>query len=162
MAQKRGNGGGRWLSVCNTCSAGTSVVCMGSMGAAVAAAGASGAAGAAGMAGMSSASGAGAPFATVLLGAVGLDFLNHVPDPVLRPIFIALLLLGAASAYLVYRTSGRVGPFALTVASGLALYSGIYAWMSEPLYYLGFAGILAAAAWAIVAARRSAMTSSPS
>lgn len=162
MADKRGDGGRRWLSVCNACSAGTSVVCMGSMGAAVAAAGASGAAGAAGMAGMSSVSGGSAPLITLLLSAVGLDFLNHVPDPLLRPIFVALLLLSAAAAYLAYRTSGRSGPFALTVASGLTLYSGIYVWMSEPLYYLGFAGMLAAAAWAILAARRSAMTSSPS
>lgn len=161
MADKRGDGDRRWLSVCNACSAGTSVVCMGSMGAALAAAGASGAAGAAGMASMSSASG-GAPLITLLLSAAGLDFLNHVPDPLLRPIFVALLLLSAASAYLAYRTSGRSGPFALTVASGLALYSGIYVWMSEPLYYLGFAGMLAAAAWVILAARRSAMTSSPS
>lgn len=159
-AERRGGEGRQWVGVCNACSATTSVVCMGSMGAAVAAAGASGAAGAAGMAGMSAASGA--PFITVLLGAVGLDALNHVPDPVLRPIFVALLLVSAASAYLAYRTSGRVGPFALTVASGLTLYGGIYLWMSEPLYYLGFAGILAAAAWAILAARRSALAFAPS
>lgn len=151
----------RLASICNACSAGTSVVCMGSMGAAVAVAGATGAAGAAGMVGMSSVSGAGLPLTTVLLSAVGLDVLNHVPEAVLRPIFIALLLVSAASAYLAYRTSGRPGPLAFTVASGLSLYSGIYIWMSEPLYYLGFAGMLAAAGWAIVAARRPTMTPSP-
>ncbi len=135
---------------------------MGSMGAALAAAGASGAAGATSMAGMSSTTGASAPFITALLTAVGLDFLDHIPDPVLRPIFIALLLASAGSAYLVYRTARHGGPFALTVAAALALYAGIYLWMSEAVYYLALLGMFAGAAWGLLAARRAAPGSAQS
>lgn len=147
---------GKLASVCNACSAATSVVCMGSMGAALAAAGAGGAAGMAGMAGM--ASGGPTPLATQLLAAIGLGALNQIPDAILRPVFIALLLVTAYSAYRAYCASAwlgayALGAYALTLASGLALYGAIYLWMSDALYYLAFGGMLVASASSLIATR---------
>ena len=144
---------GRVLSACSTCSAGVSVACMGSMGAAMAATGASGVAGGAGMAAMAGSAGASAPLVSRFLSSIGLGALNHVPDAVLRPIFIALLVLSVGSAMLAYRSSRAVLPLALTVASAATLYVAIYVLMSEPLYYAGLGGMIAAGILAFLTSR---------
>lgn len=139
------------------------MVCMGSMGAAAVAAGAAGATSVAGMAGMGSMAtmadstappaAATAPFLTSLLQQIGLGFLNQVPDSVLRPVFIVLLLLSISTAYLSFRSHGRPQALLLTALSGALLYSGIYLWMSELLYSVGLVGMLGAAVWGLVLAK---------
>lgn len=152
-----------WFSVCNLCTAGTSVVCMGAMGAAAGAAGAVAATGVAGMAGMggmgemadteAAQAAVAMPFPTLLLEHVGLGFLNQVPDPVLRPIFVTLLLVSIGTAYLSFRTHKSPQALLLTALSGGLLYGSIYIWMSEPLYYASFTGMLGAALWGLFLAR---------
>lgn len=148
-----------WFAVCNSCSAGTSVVCMGSMGAAIAvgAVGATSVAGMGGMAAMADTTAlpaaATAPFLTRLLEQAGLGLLNQVPDSVLRPVFIVLLLVSLGTAYGSFRSHRRPHALLLTAFSGAVLYASIYIWMNELLYSVGFAGMLGAAVWGLVLAK---------
>ncbi len=129
----------------------TSVVCMGSMGAMGLAATATATATAtAGMAGMGGAAAGGAThvaFVTQLLRSAGLEALTQIPDAVLRPLFIALLILGIAGAYLAYRAHRQIGPLILILLASLILYAGIYIVLSDPLYYLGLAMLLIGTVW---------------
>lgn len=144
-------------AVCATCASGVSVVCMSSMAAALAAAGAAAGAGAAGMGAMggmgaSAADGA----ASVLPGlfeALGLGVLNRLPNEVLQPLLVVLLTASVGSAYLAYRGHGRPQALGLSAASAVAMYAGIYVWMSDALYLAGLIGTLAASAWGIVLVR---------
>lgn len=144
-------------AVCATCASGVSVVCMSSMAAALAAAGAAAGAGAAGMGAMggmgaSAADGA----ASVLPGlfeALGLGVLNRLPNEVLQPLLVVLLTASVGSAYLAYRGHGRPQALVLSAASAVAMYAGIYVWMSDALYLAGLIGTLAASAWGIVLVR---------
>lgn len=146
-------------AVCATCASGASVVCMSSMATALASAGAAAGAGAAGMGAMggmgygaSAADGA----ASVLPGlfeALGLGVLNRLPNEVLQPLLVVLLTASVGSAYLVYRGHGRPQALVLSAASAVAMYAGIYVWMSDALYLAGLIGTLAASAWGIVLVR---------
>lgn len=120
----------------------TSVVCMGSMGAMGLAATATATAGMAGMGGA-----AHVAFVTQLLRNAGLGALTQIPDAVLRPLFIALLILGIAGAYLAYRAHRQIGPLILILLASLILYAGIYIVLSDPLYYLGLAMLLIGTVW---------------
>lgn len=93
------------------------------------------------------------PFLTLLLEQVGLGFLNQIPDTVLRLIFIMLLLLSVGTAYVSFRSHRKPQALLLTVFSGALLYASIYVSMNEPLYYIGFAGMLGAAVWGLILAR---------
>ncbi len=128
----------------------TSVVCMGSMGAMGLATTAT-----AGMAGMSGATHV--AFVTQLLQNAGLGVLTQIPDAVLRPLFIALLILGIAGAYLAYRMHRQIGPLILTVLASLMLYTGIYIVLSDPLYYLGLAMLLIGTVWNFLSHRPNRM-----
>ncbi len=86
-------------------------------------------------------------FITQLLQNVGLGVLTQIPDTVLRPLFIALLVLGIIGAYLAYRTHRQIGPLILTVLASVMLYVGIYIVISDPLYYLGLAMLLVGTVW---------------
>lgn len=146
-------------AVCSLCAGGVSVVCMSSMGAALAAAGTAGGAAAAGMAGMGSSGMSSAEASAFFLiprffDRVGLDFLNQVPNAVAQPLLVALLTISLVASYLAYRGHRRLYAPALTLASSAAMYVSIYVWMSEPLYFVGLAGLLAAGVWSIFLTRR--------
>jgi hypothetical protein len=144
---------------------------MSSMGAALAAAGTAGGAGALGMAGMgsigNSSSGASAFFLIPrFFDRVGLDILNQVPNGVAQPLLVALLTISLVASYLAYRGHRRLYTPALTLASSVAMYVSIYVWMSETLYFVSLAGLLAAGVWSIFLTRnpsegRSAMPHAP-
>ncbi len=125
----------------------TSVACMGSMGAMGVAATAT-----AGMAGMSGATVGATRVApiTALLQNAGLGALTQIPDAVLRPIFILLLLIGIVGAYFAYRAHGQIGPFLVTVLASALLYSSIYVAPSDPFYYVSFALLIAGALWSML------------
>lgn len=134
-----------------------SVVCMSSMATAVAAAAAATGAGAAGMGamgGMSDTSSATA-FLPRLFDAVGLGFLNHIPNEVLQPLLVVLLAASVGATYLSYRAHRRAAVLALAAAGALVMYLSIYAWMSEPLYFASLLGLLAASAWGTLLSRRA-------
>ena len=126
--------------------AGTSVVCMASMGAMVAATTASATAGMAGM-GAAAASTPHVPAITRALRAVGLGALTHVPNAVLQPLLIILLLI-AIGAALWRARSARTTP-ALTlalviVAAAVGLYASIYVTVSETGYWLALVVLILA------------------
>ncbi len=76
-----------------------------------------------------------------------LGALTQVPDMVLRPIFILLLIAGIAGSYLAYRVHRKVGPLLVTVLASILLYVSIYVTASDPLYYLSLALLFAGAIW---------------
>ena len=132
---------------------------MSSMGAALAAAGTAGGAGTVGMTGMgsmgTSSSGASAFFIVPrFFDRIGLEILNQVPNAVAQPLLVALLTMSLVASYLAYRRHRRLYTPALTLASSAAMYISIYAWMSEPLYFVSLAGLLAAGVWSIFLSRK--------
>lgn len=143
-------------TVCSVCTSGVSVVCMSSMGAAVAAAGTAGSAGAIGMAGMELSSSGASTLSLLprLFDRLGLGFLNQLPDAVAQPLLVVLLTISAIAAYLAYRGHRQPYGLVLTLASGAAMYISIYHWMSELLYFVSLAGLVAAGVWSIFLARR--------
>ena len=151
----------RWDTLCSACTAGVSVVCMSSMGAALAAAGAAAGAGAVGVAGMGSmgsmgASQAGLSASSVLtrfFESLGLGVLNRLPNEVAQPLLVALLVISLGAAYIAYRGHRKPGALALTLGSAIAMYIGIYIWMSDALYFISLAGLVAAATWGAFLAR---------
>lgn len=145
-------------SACSTCAAGLSVVCMSSMGAAIAAAIATVGAGATGMTGMG---GTGAALAnpsaslwlTQFIETIGLGFLNQLPNEVARPLLAALLAISIGAAYVAFRGHRRSGALALTLGSAVVMYTSIYVWMSELVYFLSLAAMVLAAIWGFLLAR---------
>jgi hypothetical protein len=85
---------------------------------------------------------------------LGLDILNQAPNTVAQPLLVALLTISLMASYLAYRGHRRLYAPALTLASGAAMYVSIYVWMSQPLYFVGLGGILAAGVWGIFLSRR--------
>lgn len=155
-----------WDTVCNLCAGGVSVICMSSMAAATAGAGAAAGAAAASMGAMGTMGGmpTAAPDASVastslgllprLFETVGLGVLNRVPNEVAQPVLAALLALTIGAAYLSYRGHRRPWVPGLTIVAALAMYASIYVTMSELLYFVSLAGLLATASWAMLLARR--------
>lgn len=147
-------------TVCGTCTAGLSVVCMSSMAAALAAAGAAAGAGAAGMGGMGAMGGAGGEASgqalSVLPGVferLGLGAFNTLPNEVLQPLLVILLTLSVGSAYLAYRGHRRPHAVVLAAASSALMYASIYVWMSDALYVASLAGLVGVSLWGITLAR---------
>jgi len=131
--------------------AGTSVVCMASMGAMVAATTTSATAGMAAM-GAAAASTPHVPAITRALRAVGLGALTHVPNAVLQPLLIILLLIAIGAALWRARNAWTAQALALAlliVAAAVGLYASIYVTVSETGYWLAlvvliFASVLSA------------------
>lgn len=146
-------------SFCSFCASGVSVVCMSSMVAALGAAATAGGAGAVGMAGMGStgtSSNGASAFLIIprFLDRVGLDFLNQVPNAVAQPLLVALLTISLVASYIAYRGHRQLYIPALTVASSAAMYLSIYVWMSELLYFVSLAVLLAAGVWSMFVTRK--------
>lgn len=118
--------------------AGTSVVCMASMGAMIAASTAGATAGMAGM-GTVAASTSHVPSITHALRAVGLGALTHVPNAVLQPLLIVLLLVAIGAAVgraRVMHTAPAITLTLLIVMAAAGLYASIYITVSEPGYWV--------------------------
>ena len=126
--------------------AGASVVCMASMGAMVAATTAGATAGMAGM-GAAAASTPHVPAITRALRAVGLGALTHVPNAVLQPLLIILLLIASGAALWrarVARTTPALTLALVIVAAAVGLYASIYVTISETGYWLALVVLLLA------------------
>ncbi len=126
--------------------AGTSVVCMASMSAMVAATTASATAGMAGM-GAAAVSTPHVPAITRALRAVGLGALTHVPNAVLQPLLIILLLIAIGAALWrarVARTTPALTLALVIVAAAAGLYASIYITVSETGYWIALAVLLLA------------------
>ncbi|MHB8629727.1 MAG: MerC family mercury resistance protein [Aggregatilineales bacterium] len=130
----------------------TSVVCMGSMGA-MGIAASVGAAATSSMAGMEGIGTTPPPthaaFTTQLLQSIGLGALTQIPDSVLRPIFVALLVVGIVGSYLTYHVHKHIGPLLLTMLASALLYIGIYVSASDLLYYVSLVLLLIGSGWNI-------------
>lgn len=132
--------------------AGASVVCMASMGAMVAASTAGAVTGMAGM-GAAAAASPHVPTVTRVLRAVGLGGLTHLPNTVLQPLLIALLLVSVGAALRSARLARTTRAAALTlliVVAAAGLYASIYIAVSEAGYWIALVVLLLAsllAAW---------------
>jgi hypothetical protein len=135
--------------------AGASVVCMASMGA-------MGAAMTAGMAGMGAAAASTryVPAVTRALRAVGLGALTHVPNAVLQPLLIVLLLVAIGTALWRARGARTTPALALAlliVAAAAGLYASIYLTVSETGYWIALAVLILASVVSAWAERRRGM-----
>ena len=133
--------------------AGTSVVCMASMGAMVAATTASATAGM----GAAAASTPHVPAITRALRAVGLGALTHVPNAVLQPLLIILLLIAIGAALWrarVARTTPALTLALVIVAAAVGLYASIYVTVSETGYWLALVVLLLASVLSAWVGRR--------
>ena len=120
---------------------GASVACMASMGAMAAASTAGATAGMAGMGG-AVASTPHVPAITRVLRAVGLDALTHVPNAVLQPLLIVLLLVAIGAALWRARIAQTTPALALAliiVVAAAGLYASIYVTVSEGGYWVALA-----------------------
>ncbi len=135
---------------------GASVVCMASMGAMVAASTASVTAGMAGM-GATAASSPHIPAVTRALRAVGLGALTHLPNAVLQPLLIVLLLVATGAALWRARSARTTVVLALAlliVAAAVGLYASIYVTVSETGYWIALAVLLLASVLSAWSGRR--------
>jgi len=135
--------------------AGTSVVCMASMGAMVAATTTSATAGMAAM-GAAAASTPHVPAITRALRAVGLGALTHVPNAVLQPLLIILLLIAIGAALWRARNAwtAQALALALIVAAAVGLYASIYVTVSETGYWLALVVLILASVLSAWVGRR--------
>jgi len=136
--------------------AGASVVCMASMGAMVAASAAGATAGMAGM-GAAAASTPHVPAITRALRAVGLGALTHVPNTVLQPLLIVLLLIASGAALWRARVAWTTPALTLAlviVAAAVGLYASIYITVSETGYGIALAVLLLASVLSTWSGRR--------
>ncbi len=135
---------------------GASVVCMASMGAMVAASTAGATAAMAGM-GAAAASTPHAPAITRALRAVGLGVLTHVPNAVLQPLLIALLLVASGAALWrarSARTAAALTLALLVIAAAAALYASIYVTVSEGGYWIALMALILASILSAWSGRR--------
>ncbi len=136
--------------------AGASVVCMASMGAMVAASAAGATAGMAGM-GAAAASTPHVPAITRALRAVGLGALTHVPNTVLQPLLIVLLLIASGAALWRARVAQTTPALTLAlviVVAAAGLYASIYVTVSEAGYWLALVVLLLASVLSAWVGRR--------
>jgi len=135
---------------------GASVVCMASMGVMVATSTAGATAGMAGM-GAAAASTTHVPAITHALRAMGLGGLTHVPNAVLQPLLIVLLLIAIGTALWrarVARTTGALTLALVIVAAAAGLYASIYIRVSEGGYWLALAVLILASVLSAWSGRR--------
>jgi len=136
--------------------AGASVVCMASMGAMVAASAVGATAGMAGM-GAVAASTPHVPAVTHALRAVGLGALTHVPNAVLQPLLIVLLLVASEAALWrarVARTTRALTLALVIVTAAVGLYASIYVTVSDAGYGLALVVLLLASVLSTWSGRR--------
>jgi len=129
---------------------------MASMGAMVAATTAGATAGMAGM-GAVAASTPHVPAITHALQAVGLGALTHVPNAVLQPLLIVLLLVASGAALWrarVARTTRALTLALVIVAAAVGLYASIYVTVSETGYGLTLVVLLLASVLSTWSGRR--------
>ncbi len=131
---------------------GASVVCMASMGAMVAAS-------TAGMAGMGAAAASTphVPAITRALRAVGLGPLTHVPNAVLHPLLIVLLLVAIGAALWRARVAQTTRALTLAlviVAAAVGLYAFIYITVSETGYWFALVVLILASVLSAWSERR--------
>ncbi len=125
---------------------GASVVCMASMGAMVAASTAGATAGMAGM-GAAATSTPHVPAIARALRAMGLGVLTHVPNAVMQPLLIALLLVAIGAALWrarSARTAAALSLALLVVAAAVVLYASIYVAASETGYWIALVVLILA------------------
>jgi hypothetical protein len=67
-----------------------------------------------------------------------------------------LILLSIATTSIAYRAHRQRGAPVLAVVSGLAMYTGIYIWMSEFIYFIGLLAFIIATLWGFTAAHNAA------
>jgi len=130
-----------------------SVVCMASMGAMVAASTAGVTAGL----GAAAASTPHLPAITRALGVVGLGALTHVPNAVLQPLLIVLLLVAIGAALWrarIARTTPALSLALLIIAAAVGLYASIYVTVSETGYWITLAVLLLASVLSSWSGRR--------
>jgi len=135
---------------------GASVVCMASMGAMVAASTAGATAGMAGM-GAAAASTSHVPAITRTLRATGLGALTHVPNAVLQPLLIVLLLVAIGAALWrarIARTTVALSLALLIIAAAVGLYASIYVTVSEGGYWITLAVLILASVLSSWSGRR--------
>jgi len=135
---------------------GASVVCMASMGAMVAASTAGATAGMAGM-GAAAASTSHVPAITRTLRATGLSALTHVPNAVLQPLLIVLLLVAIGAALWrarSARTTVALSLALLIIAAAVGLYASIYVTVSEGGYWITLAVLILASVLSSWSGRR--------
>jgi hypothetical protein len=135
---------------------GASVVCMASMGAMAAASTASATVGMAGM-GAATATTAHVHPVTRALQAVGLGGLTHLPNAVMQPLLIVLLLIAIGTA--LWRAgaarSGAATVLALvTVVAAVGLYASIYLALSDTGYWMALVGLFQASVLSAWSGRR--------
>jgi len=124
--------------IAHACSACTSLVCMAQMGAMVATGGAA-------MGAMSAATTV--PFITFVFQAIGLGFLLVLPPIFYQILLIIVLGFTVVTSYFSYHFHKNISPFILTMMSSLLLYSSIYLFISETLYWVAFLLMVISAAW---------------
>ncbi len=125
---------------------GASVVCMASMGAMVATSTAGATAGMAGM-GAAAATTTHVPAVTHMLRAVGLGELTHIPNAVLQPLLLVLLLVALGAALWrarVARTMPALALALLIIATAAVLYASIYITISETGYWIALVVLILA------------------
>lgn len=113
------------------CSCCTSVVCMAQMGTVAAAGGAS-------MGAMGAAASASVPLLTRIFQTIGLGFLLSLPAILYQGLLLAVLAFTGLASYLFFRVHRKPWVFGLAVVSSVLLYSSIYVFVSEPVYWLSF------------------------
>lgn len=111
------------------------------------------------MAGMGSmaanAQSSGLLFLPRLFDRLGLGALSRLPNTILQPLLIGLLMVSMGAALVAYQ--GHRRPYTLTfaVTSALAMYISIYVWMSDLLYLSSMLGQLGAGIWAMYLVSRA-------
>ena len=143
--------------------AGTSVICMASMGAMAAASTAGALTGMAGM-GAATASISQLPAVTRALQAIGLGGLTHLPNAVLQPLLMVLLLVAIGAAlWRVHRArTARASALALViVAAAAGLYTSIYIAIAETGYWTALVVLAGASILSAWSGRRGRVPSRP-
>jgi hypothetical protein len=94
-----------------------------------------------------------APIMTLAFQVIGLGFLLTLPNLLYQLLLIVILAFTLLSSYLSYKSHKVAGPFLLTFISSLLVYGSVYLIVYEPLYWLGFALMLASGVWNFVSTR---------
>lgn len=126
--------------VTQAASACTSLVCMAQMGTMTAAGGVA-------MGAMSVATTSSVPFITFVFQTIGLGFLLVFPAILYQILLIVVLGFTVIVSYFSYKFHKNIGLFALVLISSFLLYTSIYLFISEPLYWIAFVLMLVSVVW---------------
>lgn len=126
--------------VAQVSSACTSLVCMAQMGTMTVV-------GATSMGAMSVATTGSVPFITLVFQSIGLGFLLVFPAIYYQILMIIILGLTIFVSYLSYKFHKNTGLFGLIVISSILLYTSIYLFISEILYWIAFILMVISVVW---------------